>query len=154
MTSISINNLFNSKTLLNNVSITGWVKTFRQSGKIAFIEINDGSTIKNLQVVVRNDMISDFANLCNKIKIGVALIATGDVKINEKLSSFELSSNEINILKGSDEDYPLQKKQHSFEFLRDISHLRPRTTTIAAIMKVRSNLAFAIHKFFNENGFT
>jgi asparaginyl-tRNA synthetase len=87
-------------------------------------------------------------------RTGTSIVATGEFKNNLKDDqNCEIIASEIKILKQSDEDYPLQKKQHSFEFLREIAHLRGRTTTIAAIMNVRSKLAFAIHKFFNQNGF-
>jgi asparaginyl-tRNA synthetase len=87
-------------------------------------------------------------------RTGAAVLASGEIKKTPKgEQKYELAANEVKLLKQSSEDYPLQKKQHSLEFLRDNAHLRARTTTIAAIMQVRSKLAYAIHKFFQENGF-
>jgi asparaginyl-tRNA synthetase len=106
-----------------------------------------------LQIVCKTESTKNYDSIA-KIRTGSSIIANGSVKINDKTSNgIELITDEIILLKQAHEDYPLQKKQHSLEFLRDIAHLRPRTTTIGAIMHVRSNLAFAIHKFFNENDF-
>ncbi|MDE6477315.1 MAG: hypothetical protein K2L48_03955 [Mycoplasmoidaceae bacterium] len=117
---------------------------------MAFIELNDGSTIRNLQIVYKKATTTGFEE-ASKLRTGSAILVKG--KINKNKSTFEVIADQIFILKESSEDYPLQKKEHSMEFLRDIAHLRTRTQTFSAIMNVRSKLAFAIHKFFNENGF-
>ncbi len=135
---------------LTPVVVRGWVRFNRVSGKIAFIELNDGSTIKNLQIVYKKATTVGF-DQASKLRTGSAILVKG--KVNKNKSTFEVVADEISILKESSEDYPLQKKEHSMEFLRDIAHLRTRTQTFSAIMTVRSKLAFAIHKFFNENGF-
>ncbi|MDR2461594.1 MAG: asparagine--tRNA ligase [Mycoplasmataceae bacterium] len=152
---IEIKDLLNGDFAIDSsISVHGWIKSTRDSGKIAFIELNDGSTIQNIQIVCKKDSTKGFSDVIKLARTGTSIVATGEFKNNLKDDqNCEIIASEIKILKQSDEDYPLQKKQHSFEFLREIAHLRGRTTTIAAIMNVRSKLAFAIHKFFNQNGF-
>lgn len=146
------------KKILNSqkeqiVEIIGWVKTNRDSGKIGFLSINDGSCIENIQVVYKREITKDFDNV-SQIRTGSAIYISGkSVKTNKADQPLEVIADQVKLLKNANEDYPLQKKQHSFEFLRDIAHLRPKTTTIGAVMKIRSELAFLVHKFFNENGF-
>lgn len=135
---------------LSPTTIRGWVKFNRLSGKIGFIELNDGSSLNNIQVVYKKVYTKGFEE-SSKLRTGSSILVNGKVNINK--SSFEVLAEEIIVLKDSAEDYPLQKKEHSMEFLRDIAHLRGRTQTMISIMTVRSKLAFAIHKFFNENGF-
>ncbi|MDR0856955.1 MAG: asparagine--tRNA ligase [Mycoplasmataceae bacterium] len=135
-------------------SVLGWIKSNRDSGKIAFLEINDGSSTSNLQIVCKKEVTQGFEETIKSARTGSAVIVSGVLKKNEKSDNgLEIIANEIKLLKQASEDFPLQKKQHTFEFLREIAHLRPRTKTIGAIMKVRSKLAFGIHKFFQENGF-
>jgi len=115
--------------------------------------MNDGSTIKNIQIVYKKDSTIGF-DTAKQIRTGAAVMVNGITKENIKTDlGIEIIANKIELLKQADEDFPIQTKQHSLEFLRDLAHLRIRTTTISAIMKVRSELAYAIHKFFNENGF-
>jgi asparaginyl-tRNA synthetase len=117
------------------------------------LEINDGSTIANIQVVYKKQSTKGFDEV-KVARTGSSIMAIGQVKFNEKSEQkYEIVADEVKLLKQASEDYPLQKKQHSLEFLRDNAHLRGRTTTFAAIMNVRSKLAFAIHKFFQDNGF-
>jgi asparaginyl-tRNA synthetase len=118
------------------------------------LEINDGSTIKNLQVVCKREETAGYEEAIKAARTGSAVLISGVIKFNEKMGKPEIAASEIKLLKQASEDYPLQKKEHSMEFLREIAHLRGRTTTMSAIMKVRSKLAFAIHKFFQENDFT
>jgi asparaginyl-tRNA synthetase len=115
------------------------------------VEINDGSTTSNMQVVVKPNAVGFEA--IKKTRTGCAFYAVGTLKLNEKNNTYELDASEIAILKEASEDYPLQKKEHSMEFLREIAHLRARSSTINAIMRVRSKLAFAIHQFFQSNGY-
>jgi asparaginyl-tRNA synthetase len=143
-----------SQSFLNKeVSVAGWVRTVRSSGEIAFIEINDGSFFKGLQVVFDNNL-PNFAEL-EKITISSSLEITGTLIESPATGQpFELKASAIKVLGTSNIDYPLQKKGHSFEFLRTIAHLRSRSNTFSAVFRLRSALSFAIHKFFQEEGFS
>ena len=134
------------------VTISGWVRTIRDSKNFGFIEINDGSFFKNIQVVF-DTSLSNFEEV-RKLTISSSLIVTGEVVQTENAKQpFEVKAHNIQIVNQADLDYPLQKKKHSFEYLRTISHLRPRTNTFNAVFRVRSVLSYAIHKFFQERGF-
>ncbi|MGB6268516.1 MAG: asparagine--tRNA ligase, partial [Olleya sp.] len=138
------------ETKLQEIHIKGWVRTFRAN---RFIALNDGSTLQNIQCVV------DFENtdeaLLKRITTGAAVSITGDlVESQGKGQNVEVTVTKIEILGDSDpETYPIQPKKHSFEFLRENAHLRTRTNTFSAVMRLRSTLSFAIHKYFNDNGF-
>jgi asparaginyl-tRNA synthetase len=136
------------------VTIKGWVRTVRNQKSFAFVEVNDGSTLSNFQVLVNADY-PKFDHLINSLSTGVSISARGTiVESPGKNQELELQATEIKIIGECDpEVYPLQKKRHSFEFLRSIAHLRPRTNTLGAVTRVRSALAFATHKFFSERGF-
>lgn len=139
--------------LNKEVLVAGWVRTVRSSGDIAFMEINDGSFFKGLQVVFDNNL-NNFAEL-EKIAISSSLEVSGTLIESPAAGQpFELKASKITVLGTSDSDYPLQKKGHSMEFLRTIAHLRGRSNTFAAVYRLRSTLAFAIHKFFQEEGFS
>ncbi len=133
--------------------VEGWVRTKRVSKNVAFITLNDGSTINNLQIVVDNEI--DAFNKIDKIHTGTALQVIGKmVKSMGAGQQLELQAAEINILGDADPDeYPLQPKKHSMEFLREIAHLRFRTSTFNAIFRIRHGLTFAIHNYFNDRGF-
>jgi asparaginyl-tRNA synthetase len=134
------------------VKVSGWVRTIRDSKTFGFIELNDGSFFKNLQVVF-DDSLSNFDQVV-KLSMGSAIEVAGDlVESPGAKQPFELKAKEIQIAGASTPEYPLQKKKHSFEFLRTIAHLRPRTNTFAAVFRVRSLAAYAIHKFFQERNF-
>ncbi|MDR1991545.1 MAG: asparagine--tRNA ligase [Mycoplasmataceae bacterium] len=153
MKTIEIKEIFESPHQSSLVTIKGWVKSNRDSGKIAFLEINDGTTINNIQVVYKKLTTTGFDTVISA-RTGSAVLAVGEIKTNNKAEQkYELVAKEVKLLKQAHEDYPLQKKQHSLEFLRDHAHLRARTTTFASIMRVRSRLAYIIHKFFQDNGF-
>ena len=138
--------------LEKEVQVSGWVRTVRDSKTFGFIEMNDGSFYSNLQIVF-DDKLSNFSDIC-KLTISSSIIATGKiVKTENAKQPFEMHANKVEIYNLCDSDYPLQKKRHSFEYLRTISHLRPRTNTFNAVFRVRSVLSFAIHKFFQERGF-
>ncbi|MFK8268926.1 asparagine--tRNA ligase [Capnocytophaga cynodegmi] len=147
---ISIKKLLNEGKTAQEVTLKGWVRTFRSN---RFIALNDGSTIENVQVVV------DFENtpeeLLKRITTGAAIEVKGSVVESQgKGQSIEIQATEIHILGDSNpEEYPIQPKKHSFEFLRENAHLRVRTNVFGAIMRVRSVLAFAIHDYFQKNGF-
>lgn len=131
----------------------GWVRTKRASKNVAFIALNDGSTIHNLQVVADSEKFNE--ELIKKISTGASISATGEVVASQgQGQSCELVADEIAIFGEADPDkYPLQPKKHSLEFLREIAHLRPRTNTFSAVMRIRHSMAFAVHKFFNDKGF-
>ncbi len=135
------------------VAVNGWVRTLRVSKNFGFIELNDGSYFKNVQVVIEADVLSNFQEL-SKLNVGSALRIKGRLALTpEAKQPFEIKATEVEIEGASTPDYPLQKKRHSFEYLRTIPHLRTRTNTFSAVFRVRSLTAFAIHKFFNERGF-
>lgn len=135
------------------VTISGWVRTIRVSKNFGFIEINDGSFFKSLQIVIEQDKLENFAELA-KLNVGAAITATGILELTpEAKQPFEMKAENVVVNGASTPDYPLQKKRHSFEYLRTIAHLRPRTNTFAAVFRVRSLIAYAIHQFFNERGF-
>ncbi len=135
------------------VVICGWIKTIRDSKSIGFIELNDGSCLKNVQIVVQQENLENYKEVI-KQNVGAALIVTGTVvKTPEAKQPFEINASEVKIEGSSSPDYPLQKKRHSLEYLRSITYLRPRTNTFNALFRVRSVSAFAFHKFFNERGF-
>ena len=135
------------------IIIRGWIRNNRNSNKFGFIELNDGSFFKSVQVVYEADIIANFDEI-SRVPISAALMVKGTLELTpEAKQAFEVKAKEIVIEAGSDPDYPLQKKRHSMEFLREIGHLRPRTNTFSAVFKVRSQVAYAIHKFFQERGF-
>ena len=134
------------------VTIGGWLRSKRDSKTFGFLVINDGTFFEPLQVVY-SDKLDNFAEI-SKLNVGAAVIATGVVTLTpEAKQPFELQATGIEIEGDSTPDYPLQKKRHSFEYLRTISHLRPRTNTFQAVFRVRSLCAYAIHKFFHERDF-
>lgn len=133
-------------------TLSGWVKTVRDSKTFGFIELNDGSFFKNIQIVF-NDSLENFEEV-RKLTISSSITVTGILELTpEAKQPFELKATSIQIEGIADSSYPLQKKRHTFEYLRTISHLRPRTNTFNAVFRVRSVLSYAIHKFFQEKGF-
>ncbi len=133
------------------ITVMGWVRTARVSSNVAFIDINDGSCMGNLQAVM--DSPNNFPSL-KEIATGAAVRVVGKlVESPAKGQKFELAVKELDLLGKADNTYPLQKKRHSFEFLREIAHLRPRTNTFGAVGRLRSKIAYAIHKFYQERGF-
>ncbi|NLL92283.1 MAG: asparagine--tRNA ligase [Ruminococcaceae bacterium] len=135
------------------IRVCGWVKTSRESKTIGFVEINDGSSFENLQCVLMAEEVENFKKISNA-SVGSSICVTGELVLTpESKQPFELKVIEAQIMGGTGDDYPLQKKRHSLEFLRTITHLRPRTNTFNAVFRVRSETAIAIHKFFYERGF-
>ena len=134
------------------VTIGGWVRSIRDSKTFGFIVVNDGSFFENLQVVYHDNM-ENFGEI-SKLNVGAAIIVKGTlVATPQAKQQFEIQAAEVVVEGTSAPDYPLQKKRHSFEYLRSIAHLRPRTNTFQAVFRVRSLTAYAIHKFFQERGF-
>ena len=137
----------------SEILISGWVRTKRQSKNVSFLSVNDGSSINSLQVVI--DMHSFDISFVDDISSGCSVSIFGKLEKSEgKNQSFELNASKINILGLADpEKYPIQPKKHSFEFLREVAHLRPRTNTFSAIFRIRHSIIYSIHKFFNDRGF-
>jgi len=137
-----------------HATVHGWVRTVRDQKSFAFIEVNDGSTLGNLQVIA-DAHIKGYAEALKDLTTGASIIASGElVESPGKNQAVELRASEIRVIGTCDPvKYPLQKKRHTFEFLRTIAHLRPRTNTQGAVLRIRSALAFATHKFFQERGF-
>ncbi|MCI6013251.1 MAG: asparagine--tRNA ligase, partial [Firmicutes bacterium] len=135
------------------VLIRGWVRNNRSSNKFGFIELNDGSFFKSVQVVYEEEFLDNFEEI-SKAYVATALAVKGIVVLTPQAKQpFEIKAREISVEATSTPDYPLQPKRHSMEFLREIAHLRPRSNTFAAVFRVRSLVAFAIHKFFQEQDF-
>ena len=138
--------------LEKEISIGGWVRSNRDSKAFGFLVISDGSYFETLQVVY-HDTLTNFDEIC-KCNVGAALIIKGKlVATPDAKQPFEIQAEEIAVEGASAADYPLQKKRHSFEYLRTISHLRPRTNTFQAVFRVRSLIAYAIHQYFQERDF-
>jgi len=134
------------------VTVGGWVRSIRDSKTFGFIVVNDGSYFETLQVVY-NDSMANFNEIC-KLNVGAAIIVKGTlVATPQAKQPFEIQATEVTVEGASSPDYPLQKKRHSFEYLRTIAHLRPRTNTFQAVFRIRSLAAYAIHQFFQERGF-
>lgn len=135
------------------ITLAGWARTIRDSKNFGFIELNDGSFFKNCQVVFERDRIDNYDEIARQ-NVGASLIVDGIIELTpEAKQPFEIKATKIVVQGTSTPDYPLQKKRHSFEFLREKAYLRPRTNTFNAVFRIRSEIAFAIHKFFNEQNF-
>src|SRR5439155_1554434 len=148
----SVKDALNRTAPIAPISVQGWVRTRRDSKDFSFIELNDGSSLKNLQVIARNSL-SNYADV-QKLGTGASLRVSGALVASQgKGQKWELIADKIDIVGSTDDSYPLQKKGHTPEFLREIAHLRPRSNLFGSVFRVRSRLAFAIHKFFQERGF-
>ncbi len=134
-----------------SVTVCGWVRTWRDSKGVAFIELNDGTTLKNLQLVIEKDNMKE-SEYRSALVVGAALKVEGKFIPSER-NGFEMIPSTITVLGGCPQDYPLQKKHHTLEFLRTIPHLRPRTKYFEAVFAVRNQLAFAIHTYFHKQGY-
>ncbi|MDR3214858.1 MAG: asparagine--tRNA ligase [Bacilli bacterium] len=143
------------KELLNydEVGFEGWIKTNRDNGSIGFIELSDGTCFKSLQVVYYKESLTNYDEIA-KLLTGCAIKALGKIVLTpDAKQPFELQCTSIELLAPSDDTYPLQKKRHTLEYLREIPHLRPRTNTFQAVMRIRSVLSMAIHEFYQSQGF-
>ena len=150
----TIRELFKNREayLDKEVTVGGWIRSIRDSKTFGFIVLNDGSYFDTLQIVY-HDKMENFAEV-SKLNVGAAIIVKGTlVATPQAKQPFEIQAEEVVIEGASAPDYPLQKKRHSFEYLRTISHLRPRTNTFQAVFRVRSLAAYAIHQFFQDRGF-
>ena len=144
--------LLNSK-IGEETNVKGWVRTKRGNKNVAFIAINDGSTVHSLQAVADVEKIGE--ELLKPVTTGACISVTGElVQSQGKEQSVELLVSELKVYgEANPEEYPLQPKKHSLEFLREIAHLRPRTNTFGAVLRLRHTMIFAVHKFFNDKGF-
>ncbi len=154
MERIKIKDLLKSTDLLEQeVTVRGWVRTRRGNKSVSFIALNDGSTINNIQVVADNSLFS--ADLISLITTGAGIGVTGKLVSSQgKGQSVEIQATSIEVYGTADPNtYPLQKKGHSLEFLREIAHLRPRTNTFGAVLRIRHQMSYAIHTFFHNKGY-
>ena len=154
MEKVTIKDLYrNTENYIDKtVEVAGWVRTVRDSKAFGFIELNDGSFFNNLQIVF-NDKLAHFEEVL-KLTISSSIIVNGKVvKTENAKQPFEIHADSVEIFNLADADYPLQKKRHSFEYLRTVAHLRPRTNTFNAVFRIRSVAAFAIHEYFQNNGY-
>ncbi len=148
-----ISEIFTSDSPMGEALVQGWVKTRRTSRSVSFVQVSDGSTLRDLQVVISED--SPAYAVANALSTGCSIEVVGDVVESQgKGQRYELQARELQVLGTADpETYPLQKKRHTPEFLREIAHLRPRTNTFGAMARVRNAVAYAIHSFYQERGF-
>ncbi len=139
---------------LEEVKINGWVRTMRESKALAFVELNDGSYFRNLQVILEPDKLDNYREAVKKIGVGAAIEVTGTLALTPEMKQpFELKADSIVVVGESPADYPLQKKRHTLEYLRTIQHLRPRANLFQCAFRVRSVAAQAIHRFFHDMGY-
>jgi len=147
-----IKDTLQSAAPIDAIQVQGWVRTRRDSKDFSFIELNDGSSLRNLQIIARNTL-PNYADV-QRLATGVSIMVSGALVDSQgKGQKWELVADKIDIVGGADETYPLQKKGHTPEFLREIAHLRPRSNLFSSIFRVRSRLAFSVHQFFQERGF-
>ncbi len=152
MQRVKINRLLGSETAMDSVVVKGWVRTKRNAKDFSFMEVNDGSCLKNIQIIAGSDL-GNYPEI-ERITTGSALSVTGPLVASPgKGQSWEVQAREVEIISLAPEDYPLQKKRHTDEFLRTIAHLRPRTNKFGAIFRIRSEVIQAIHKFYRDRGF-
>ena len=135
------------------ITVCGWVRSIRDSKAFGFIDLNDGSCLKSAQIVFERDIISNYDEIA-KLNVGASVIVRGRVELTPEMKQpFEIKATSVEVEGVSSPDYPLQKKRHSVEFLREQAYLRPRTNLFNAVFRVRSEVAFAIHEFFHNRGF-
>ena len=148
-----VRDILNRDVAGGEVLVQGWVKTRRSSGAVSFVQISDGSTLKDLQIVIEQS--SPHYALVELLNTGCSVSVIGELTESQgRGQRYEVKARDVQLLGPADPDeYPLQKKRHTLEFLREIAHLRPRTNTFGAMARVRSGMAYAIHRFFQERGF-
>jgi len=148
----SVKNTLQSAAPVAPIQVQGWVRTRRDSKDFSFIELNDGSCLRNLQIIAKNSL-PNYTDI-QHLNTGASIIVRGELVPSQgKGQTWEVVADKIDIVGGADDTYPLQKKGHTPEFLREIAHLRPRSNLFGCVFRVRSRLAFAVHKFFQERGF-
>src|SRR5881397_4404452 len=148
----AIKDALQSAAPIDSIQVQGWVRTRRDSKDFSFIELNDGSSLRNLQVIAKNTLPNYAA--VQRLITGASIIVRGALVASQgKGQNWEVVADEVTVIGPSDDSYPLQKKGHTPEFLHEIAHLRPRSNLFGCVFRVRSRLAFAIHQFFQERGF-
>src|ERR1700740_118511 len=146
---ISVKDALNAKGPISPIRVRGWVRTRRDSKDFSFIELNDGSSLRSLQIIARNSL-PNYPEI-QKLTTGASLRVSGAVVASQgKGQKWELIADKIDIFGAADDSYPLQKKGHTPEFLREIAHLRPRSNLFGSVFRMLSRLCFAVHKFFSE----
>lgn len=150
----TIRDILEDRIGLGLLTIGGWIKTHRQSKRVSFIELSDGTCVGHLQLVV-DPGLAGYSECASRLQTGASIVVKGELVLSPaKGQKYEFQVRELSLVGEADpEQFPLQKKQHSLEFLREVLHLRPRTATMGAVLRVRSAAAFAVHRFFNERGF-
>jgi asparaginyl-tRNA synthetase len=152
MAAISVKDALHSSGPMDSIVVQGWVRTRRDSKAFSFLELNDGSSLKNLQIIAQ-DSLPNYADV-QRLTTGASISVRGKLVASQgKGQSWEVVAEELTIVGASDDSYPLQKKGHTPEFLREIAHLRPRSNLFGSVFRVRNRLAYAIHTFFQERGF-
>src|SRR6184192_542781 len=147
-----IKDALRSNAPIDAVRLQGWVRTRRDSKDFSFIELNDGSSLRNLQIIARNTL-SNYADV-QRLTTGASIAVSGALVASQgQGQKWELVADKIEVIGTAEDSYPLQKKGHTPEFLREIAHLRPRSNLFGCVFRVRSRLAFAVHQFFQERGF-
>src|SRR5438046_8657312 len=147
-----INHALQSTVPMDKIRLVGWIRTRRDSKDFSFIELNDGSSLRNLQIIAKSSLPNYAA--VQRLSTGGSIRVTGGLVASQgKGQKWELLADHVQIVGTADDSYPLQKKGHTPEFLREIAHLRPRSNLFSSIFRVRSRLAFAVHQFFQERGF-
>jgi asparaginyl-tRNA synthetase len=151
---VTIRDITEDKVGLGHLELGGWIKTHRQSKRVSFIELTDGTCAGHLQLVV-DPTLAGYADVAAKLQTGASIRVAGELVLSPaKGQKYEFQVKELALIGEADpEQFPLQKKAHSLEFLREVLHLRPRTATMGAVLRVRSAAAFAVHRFFTERGF-
>lgn len=151
---ISVKDARDADNIGKDVEIRGWVRTRRDSkGGFSFIEVNDGSCFGNVQIIADGEL-ENYESEITHLAVGSSIVATGNLKASQgKGQATELAATSVRLIGGAPSDYPLQKKRHSFEKLREWAHLRPRTNSFGALTRVRNQLAYSVHQFFQEDGF-
>ncbi|MDH3775496.1 MAG: asparagine--tRNA ligase [Desulfobulbaceae bacterium] len=149
-----IKNILATEPLKQKIEVRGWLRTRRDARDFSFLEINDGSCLANLQVIA-SSALGNYKDIVLKLHTGCSVLVAGELRESPaKGQTVELHADKIEVYGWADpESYPLQKKRHSFEFLRNIAHLRPRTNSLGAIARIRSSLSYAVHQFFQDQGF-
>ncbi|BCR21544.1 asparagine--tRNA ligase [Borrelia sp. HM] len=151
----SIKEILSNPKVDSKITVQGWIRTKRSNGKISFVEINDGSNIKGIQAVIDQENIQFEEKELKKLTTGASISLTGILILSPaKGQTYEIKTTNFNVIGASDQEtYPLQKKRHTFEFLREIPHLRIRTNTFGAVARIRNQLSYKIHEYFQNNGF-
>ncbi len=151
---LTIRDITEDKVALGHLELGGWIKTHRQSKRVSFIELTDGTCAGHLQLVV-DPALAGYADIAAKLQTGASIRVAGELVLSPaKGQKYEFQVKSLTLIGEADpEQFPLQKKAHSLEFLREVLHLRPRTATMGAVLRVRSAAAFAVHRFFTERGF-